>query len=69
MDQKQKIIKMYMEGKSKRGIAKITKKSRNTVAKYIREFEESKLEDVRKLPIPESVMSPPTYKKTPTYKK
>lgn len=52
-----------MEGESIRGIAKITKKSRNTVAKYIQEFEESKLEDVRQLPIPESVMKPPTYKK------
>nr|WP_144924760.1 IS21 family transposase [Paenibacillus bovis] len=63
MNQKQKIIKLYMKGESKRSIAKITKKSRNTVAKYIREFEESKLEDVRQLPIPESVMKPPTYKK------
>lgn len=30
---------------------------------HIREFEESKLEDVRQLPIPESVMKPPSYKK------
>ncbi|WP_425458081.1 IS21 family transposase [Bacillus rubiinfantis] len=63
MNQKQKIIKLYLEGESQRSIATKTKKSRNTVAKYIREFEESKEKDVRQLPIPESVMQPPTYKK------
>lgn len=60
---KQKIIQLYMEGQSKRRIAKLTKKSRNTVIKYIREFEKSKQEDVRELPIPENIMKPPTYKK------
>ncbi|QOY35061.1 IS21 family transposase [Anaerobacillus isosaccharinicus] len=63
MNEKQTIIKMYMEGKSKRSIAKTTKKSRNTVVKYIREFEKSKQEDVRDLPLPENILKPPTYKK------
>ncbi|RKL65073.1 hypothetical protein CR203_22665 [Salipaludibacillus neizhouensis] len=52
-----------MEGKSQRSIAKLTKKSRNTVGKYIREFEKSKEDDVRELPIPESIIKPPMYKK------
>src|SRR5690554_2745639 len=69
LNQKQKIIKLYMEGESKRGIARITKRSRNTVVKYIREFEESKQKDVRQLPIPENVMEPPTYKKRTGKKK
>lgn len=63
LNQKQKIIKLYLEGESQRNIAKITKKSRNTVAKYIQEFEESKEKDVRQLPIPENIMQPPSYKK------
>ena len=66
---KQKIIQLYLEGKSKRKIAKITKKSRNTVDKYIREFEKSKQEDVRELPLPENIMKPPTYKKRAGRKK
>lgn len=63
LNHKQKIIKLYLEGESQRSIARITNKSRNTVAKYILEFEEDKAKDVRRLPIPESVMKPPTYKK------
>jgi len=61
--EKQTIIKLYLEGMSKRKIAKETKKSRNTVSKYIREFEKSRSEDVRNLPITEDIIKPPTYKK------
>ncbi len=60
---KQNIIKYYLEGMSKRQIAKTLRKSRNTVAKYIKEFEKSKQVDVRDLPITEEIMKPPTYKK------
>lgn len=60
---KQQIIKMHLEGKSQRKIAKELKKSRNTVKKYIKEFENSKLTDVRNLPIPEEIIKPPTYTK------
>lgn len=52
-----------MKGLSKRKIAKETKKSRNTVNKYIKEFEKSRNEDVRNLPITEDIIMPPTYKK------
>lgn len=54
---------MYLDGASKREIARETKKSRNTVDKYILEYEESKKEDVRDLPIAENIVKPPTYKK------
>lgn len=60
---KQKIIKLYLEGLSKRKIAKELKKSRNTVDKYIKLFEQSKHKDTRNLPITEDIMKPPTYKK------
>ncbi|WP_456061790.1 IS21 family transposase, partial [Bacillus andreraoultii] len=63
MNVKQQIIKMHLEGKSQRKIAKELKKSRNTVKKYIKEFENSKLTDVRNLPIPEEIIKPPTYTK------
>lgn len=48
---------------SGRKIAKKTKKSRNTVSKYIKEFEKSRNDDVRNLPITEDIIKPPTYKK------
>jgi len=63
LKQKQKIIQMYLEGKSGRKIAKAIKVSRNTVGQYIKEFEKSKNQDVRDLPITEDIMKPPTYKK------
>ncbi|WP_052350014.1 MULTISPECIES: IS21 family transposase [Bacillaceae] len=63
MKEKQTIIKLYLKGLSKRKIAKETKKSRNTVNKYIKEFEKSRNEDVRNLPITEDIIMPPTYKK------
>ncbi|WP_066127234.1 IS21 family transposase [Globicatella sanguinis] len=63
MKEKQTIIKLYLDGLSKRKIALLTKKSRNTVDKYIKEYERSKYEDVRDLPIAEDIVKPPTYKK------
>ncbi|WP_147629114.1 IS21 family transposase, partial [Oceanobacillus massiliensis] len=63
MKKKQTIIQKYIEGVSKRKIAKNIKVSRNTVDKYIREFEISKGKDVRDLPITEDIIKTPTYKK------
>lgn len=63
MTEKQTIIQFYLEGMSKRKIAQKMKKSRNTVTKYIREFEKSKQGDVRNLPFTEEILNPPTYKK------
>lgn len=63
LKEKQTIIKLYLEGVSKRKIARETKKSRNTVDKYIRDYEKSKQHDVRDLPIAEDIIKPPTYKK------
>lgn len=63
LNAKQTIIKLYLEGVSKRKIAKEVGKSRNTVDKYIKLFEESKRKDTRNLPITEEIMKPPTYKK------
>jgi len=60
---------MYLEGVSKRKIAKNIKVSRNTVGKYVLEFEESRNDDVRDLPITEDIMKPPTYKKRKGRKK
>ncbi|SES27162.1 Homeodomain-like domain-containing protein [Gracilibacillus ureilyticus] len=62
MNKKQKIIQKYLKGDSKRSIANITNISRNTVRKYIEEFENSKQQDIRRLPIPENIMSEPSYK-------
>ena len=42
LTEKQTIIQLYVEGMSQRKIAKKMNKSRNTVAKYIREFENSR---------------------------
>jgi transposase len=61
--EKQNIIKLFLEGVSQREIAKCTKKSRNTVRKYIRAYEKSTQEDVRNLPISEDIIKAPTYKK------
>ncbi|WPC07725.1 helix-turn-helix domain-containing protein [Globicatella sp. PHS-GS-PNBC-21-1553] len=63
MKEKQMIIKLYLDGLSKRKIALVTKKSRNTVDKYIKEYERSKYEGVRNLPIAEDIAKLPTYKK------
>ncbi|MFA8438734.1 helix-turn-helix domain-containing protein [Pueribacillus sp. YX66] len=63
LTEKQTIIQLHLEEMSKRKIAKKMKKSRNTVAKYIQEFENSKEEDVRNLPFTEEILKPPTYKK------
>lgn len=63
LTEKQTIIQLHLEGMSKRKIAKKMKKSRNTVAKYIQEFENSKEKDVRNLPLTEEILKPPTYKK------
>src|SRR5699024_936977 len=60
---KQKIIQLHLEGVSERKITKQTKKSRNTVRKYIKQFKQSRYEDVQDLPITEEVLRPPTYKK------
>lgn len=63
LTEKQTIIQLYVEGMSQRKIAKKMNKSRNTVAKYIREFENSRKKDVRNLPFTEEILKPPTYKK------
>lgn len=60
---KQSIIKLYLGGISQREIARRTKKSRNTVSKYIKEYEASRHKDTRNLPIAEDILKPPTYKK------
>src|SRR5699024_5393359 len=60
---KQEIIQLYLEGLSERKIAKQTKKARNTVRKYIKQFKQSRHEDVQNLPITEEVLRTPTYKK------
>jgi len=60
---KQKIIQLHLEGLSERKIAQQTKKARNTVRKYIKQFKQSRHEDVQDLPITEEVLRPPTYKK------
>ncbi|MFA8438619.1 helix-turn-helix domain-containing protein [Pueribacillus sp. YX66] len=63
LTEKQTIIQLHLEEMSKRKIAKKMKKSRNTVAKYIQEFENSKEEDVRNLPFTEEILKLPAYKK------
>lgn len=60
---KQTIIKLHLEGISEREIARRTKKARNTVRKYIKEYEVSRDSDVRDLPITEEILKAPTYKK------
>lgn len=61
LTEKQTIIQLYVEGMSQRKIAKKMNKSRNTVAKYIREFENSRKKDVRNLPFTEEILKPPAY--------
>lgn len=63
LNAKQTIIKHHLEGISKRQIAKKVNKSRNTVSKYIKEFEMSRHKDIRNLPITEDIMKTPVYKK------
>lgn len=63
LKEKQNIIKLFLEGVSQREIAKRTNKSRNTVHKYIRSYEESKQVDIHNLPISEDIVKAPTYKK------
>lgn len=63
---KQEIIQLHLEGLSERKIAKKTKKARNTVRKYIKQFKQSRHEDVQDLPITEEVLRPPMYKKRKT---
>ncbi len=60
---KQTIIKLHLEDVSEREISRRSGKARNTVRKYIKEYEKSRLEDVRDLPITEEIMKSPTYKK------
>ena len=60
---KQEIISLYIGGMSIRKISKKLRMSRNTVSKYIREYEDSKSHDVRNLPVTEEILRPPSYKK------
>ena len=60
---KQEIIQLHLKGKSERKITKITGKARNTVRKYIKQFEKSRHENVQDLPITEEILRQPTYKK------
>jgi len=50
---KQKIIQLHLDGVSERKIAKQTKKARDTVRKYIKQFKQSRYENIQNLPIPE----------------
>ncbi|MEI3615047.1 IS21 family transposase, partial [Pseudogracilibacillus sp. SO30301A] len=69
LKEKQTIIKLHLEGVSEREISRRTKKARNTVRKYIREYEESRYKDVRDLPSTEEILKSPTYKKRKGKKK
>lgn len=60
---KQTIIKLYLDGVSEREISKKTTKARNTVRKYIKQYEKSRHEDVHNLPIAEEIIKQPSYKK------
>lgn len=57
----QESIQLYLEDVSEREISRRSGKARNTVRKYIKEYEKSRLEDIRNLPITEEVMKSPTY--------
>ena len=67
--EKQEVIKLYLEGNSEREISRRTTKARNTVRKYIKEYEVSRHQDVRDLAITEDIMKKPTYKKRKGKKK
>ena len=69
LKKKQEIIKLHLEDVSEREISRRTNKARNTVRKYIKEYKESRLKDVRDLPITEEIMKKPTYKKRKGKKK
>ena len=60
---KQKIIQLYLQDFSEREITRQTGIARNTVRKYIKQFEESRHEDVQDLPITEDILRQPTSKK------
>ena len=60
---KQKIIPLYLEGLSERKITKETGKARNTVRKYIKQYKQSRQQNVEDLPITEEVLRTPFYKK------
>jgi len=66
---KQTIIKLYLEGISERAISRKTTKARNTVRKYIKQYEKSRHEDVHDLPISEEIIRQPSYKKRKGKKK
>lgn len=59
---KLQVIELHLKDYSERKIEKLLPISRNKVRKYIREFKESRSQDVRNLPIPECITSPPKYK-------
>jgi len=59
----QTIIKLHLEGVSEREISRRTTKARNTVRKYIKEYEVSRHQDVRNLAITEEIMKKPTIKR------
>ncbi|WP_425542005.1 IS21 family transposase [Alkalibacillus silvisoli] len=69
MREKQKVIEYHLNGKTERQIRDLTGHSRNTIRKYTREFKKSREEDVRELPITESILEKPTYKKRQGKKK
>lgn len=52
-----------MKGLSERKIARETGKERNTVHKYIKQYQQSRHKNIEDLPITEEVLSKPTYKK------
>ncbi|HLR41769.1 MAG TPA: IS21 family transposase [Pseudogracilibacillus sp.] len=60
---KQRIIQLHLEDVSEREISRKTGKARNTVRKYIKQFERSRHDNVQDLPITEEVLREPTYKK------
>lgn len=63
LNTKQTIIKLHLEGISQRGINRQTGLSRNTISKYIKEYEDSRSKDVRNLSITEEILKEPSYKK------
>src|SRR5690625_4739466 len=60
---KQRIIQLHLEDVSEREISRKTGKARNTVSKYIKQYERSRHDNVQDLPITEEVLREPTYKK------
>lgn len=60
---KQEIIQLHLKGLRERKIVKQTGKARNAIRKYIKQFKQSRHQDVQDLPITEEVLRPTTYKK------